>query len=84
MVKKVEVNNDKMAALQEALKKIEKDFGTGSVMRLDEAPELSVLPWNCVKLVPSSAAKTTCEDTATTIKATNIIAIIFIIFFAIV
>ena len=39
MVKKVEVNNDKMAALQEALKKIEKDFGTGSVMRLDEAPE---------------------------------------------
>lgn len=42
MVKKVEVNNDKMAALQEALKKIEKDFGTGSVMRLDEAPELDV------------------------------------------
>ena len=42
MTKKVEVNNDKMAALQEALKKIEKDFGTGSVMRLDEAPELDV------------------------------------------
>ena len=42
MAKKVEVNNDKMAALQEALKKIEKDFGTGSVMRLDEAPELDI------------------------------------------
>ena len=42
MAKKIEVNNDKMAALQEALKKIEKDFGTGSVMRLDEAPELDV------------------------------------------
>lgn len=37
-----EVNNDKLAALQEALKKIEKDFGAGSVMRLDEAPELDI------------------------------------------
>lgn len=34
--------NDKMAALQEALKKIEKDFGNGSVMRLDEAAQLDV------------------------------------------
>lgn len=33
---------DKMAALQDALKKIEKDYGKGSVMRLDEAPELDV------------------------------------------
>ena len=37
MTKKVEVNNDKMAALQEALKKIEKDFGKGSIMRLGDA-----------------------------------------------
>lgn len=33
---------DKLAALQEALKKIEKDYGTGSVMRLDEAPQLDL------------------------------------------
>ena len=42
MAKKEENTIDKMAALQEALKKIEKDFGTGSVMRLDEAPELDL------------------------------------------
>lgn len=33
---------DKLAALQEALKKIEKDYGAGSVMRLDEAPQLDL------------------------------------------
>ena len=47
MAKKIaEENVDKMAALQEALKKIEKDFGSGSVMRLDEAPhmDLDVIP----------------------------------------
>ena len=33
---------DKMTALQEALKKIEKNFGQGSVMRLDEAPQLDL------------------------------------------
>ena len=42
MGKKEENTIDKMAALQEALKKIEKDFGSGSVMRLDEAPELDI------------------------------------------
>ena len=43
MAKKIEEQpNDKMAALAEALKKIEKDFGSGSVMRLDEAPELDI------------------------------------------
>jgi len=42
MAKKEENTIDKMAALQEALKKIEKDFGSGSVMRLDEAPELDI------------------------------------------
>ena len=37
---------DKLAALQEALKKIEKDYGAGSVMRLDEARllDLDVIP----------------------------------------
>lgn len=47
MSKKVEEQpNDKLAALQEALKKIEKDYGVGSVMRLDEAPnmDLDVIP----------------------------------------
>ena len=41
---KVVIDNtsDKMASLAEALKKIEKDFGKGSVMRLDEAPELDL------------------------------------------
>ena len=43
MAKKIEETvTDKMAALQVALKKIEKDFGSGSVMRLDEAPELDI------------------------------------------
>lgn len=42
MGKKEEQVVDKMAALQEALKKIEKDFGSGSVMRLDEAPQLDL------------------------------------------
>ena len=43
MAKKEETQSlDKMAALQEALKKIEKDYGTGSVMRLDEAAQLDI------------------------------------------
>lgn len=33
------MENNKLAALEEALKKLEKDFGKGSVMRLDEAPK---------------------------------------------
>jgi recombination protein RecA len=41
MSKKVE-STDKMSSLQEALKKIEKDFGQGAVMRLDEAPQLDL------------------------------------------
>ena len=34
--------NPKLAALQETLKKIEKEYGTGTVMRLDEAPSLDI------------------------------------------
>lgn len=33
---------NKMTALEEAIKKLEKDFGSGSVMRLDEAAQLDV------------------------------------------
>ena len=36
------MENNKLAALEEALKKLEKDFGKGSVMRLDEAPKFDV------------------------------------------
>ena len=43
MTKKEDIQTtDKMAALQEALKKLEKDFGSGAVMRLDEAANLDV------------------------------------------
>ena len=34
--------NPKLAALQETLKKIEKEYGAGTVMRLDEAPSLDI------------------------------------------
>lgn len=42
MTKKTEENIDKLAALQETLSKIEKSFGKGSVIRLDDAPELDI------------------------------------------
>lgn len=42
MAKKTEENIDKLAALQETLSKIEKSFGKGSVIRLDDAPELDI------------------------------------------
>ena len=35
-------NDAKLEALQETLKKLEKEFGSGSVMRLDEAPSLDI------------------------------------------
>jgi recombination protein RecA len=35
-------NNAKLEALKETLKKIEKEYGTGTVMRLDEAPSLDI------------------------------------------
>ena len=35
-------DNPKLAALQETLKKIEKEYGAGTVMRLDEAPSLDI------------------------------------------
>ena len=43
MAKKEEVNNmSKLEALQETIKKIEKEYGSGAVMRLDEAPVLDI------------------------------------------
>lgn len=43
MAKKEEINNiSKLEALQETIKKIEKEYGTGAVMRLDEAPVLDI------------------------------------------
>lgn len=42
MAKKTEENIDKLTALQETLSKIEKSFGKGSVIRLDDAPELDI------------------------------------------
>lgn len=53
MTKKEDIQTtDKMAALQEALKKLEKDFGSGSVMRLDEAAQLDadVIPSGSIGL----------------------------------
>ena len=35
-------DNPKLAALQETLKKIENEYGAGTVMRLDEAPSLDI------------------------------------------
>ena len=43
MAKKEEINNiSKLEALQETIKKIEKEYGSGAVMRLDEAPVLDI------------------------------------------
>jgi recombination protein RecA len=43
MAKKEETNNmSKLEALQETIKKIEKEYGSGAVMRLDEAPVLDI------------------------------------------
>jgi recombination protein RecA len=43
MAKKEEINNiSKLEALQETIKKIEKEYGFGAVMRLDEAPVLDI------------------------------------------
>jgi len=43
MAKKEEINNiSKLEALQETIKKIEKEYGAGAVMRLDEAPVLDI------------------------------------------
>ena len=38
----ISIDNPKLAALQETLKKIEKEYGAGTVMRLDEAPSLDI------------------------------------------
>ena len=42
MASKTETVNPKLAALQETLKKIEKEYGKGAVMALDETPTLDI------------------------------------------